>query len=135
VRSNTNSHNLIDVQITGFETLIAFIDTIPRAITKANAEGLQRWGRRVMLTSRQRYVPVLSGDLARSGRVNGPFIGPEGDVRLELNYTQDYALDQESNENYRHPRGGQAHFLEQAVDDHKHELLAEVKAELGQIGK
>jgi hypothetical protein len=120
----------VTTQITGFETLVAFIDSLPQKVTKATAEGMSRWGRRVMLTSRQKYVPVLKGDLIQSGRVNGPYTGPDGSTRMELNYTEDYALDQHENLAYKHPRGGQAKYLEQAVEDHKQELLQIVKEEL-----
>jgi hypothetical protein len=121
---------LINVEVTGWDSLITFIDTIPLQMTRATSEAMHRWGRLVMLTSRQKYVPVLTGRLIQSGRVSGPHVEGDGHIRMELDYLAPYALDQHENLNYKHPRGGQAKYLEQAVVDRKQELLQIVKDEL-----
>jgi hypothetical protein len=128
-----NGGDLVDVTVTGFDDLVAFLDTIPMQLTKATSDGMYRWGRAVMLTSRQRYVPVRKGDLIRSGRVNGPFQRGDSTVRLELDYTEPYAFDQHQNKYYKHPNGGQAHYLTQAVEDHQDELKQMVLDEFRKI--
>lgn len=120
----------VDVEITGWNALIAFIDTIPVQMTAATREAMRTWGYRVMATSRHKYVPVLTGELIQSGRVSGPHVQPDGTIRMELDYLAPYALEQHETLWYKHPRGGQAKFLEQAVYDHRNELLQIVKEEL-----
>jgi hypothetical protein len=122
----------IRVEITGFETLIGFIERLPANLDQATRLGIQRWGRQVMQTSRSRYVPILSGDLARSGRVVGPY-AHQGGQQMTLEFTEDYALDQHENPNYKHPRGGTSKYLVKAINDHLDELKGIVGEEIRNI--
>lgn len=69
-------------------------------------------GAQLVLAESSALVPKLSGDLADSGKVSRK---RGGDNTVAIVYTSPYAHWIHENLTFRHPRGGQAKFLETAL--------------------
>lgn len=67
------------------------------------------------LTEANDRVPVDEGDLRRSGEAT-PF--PE-QLAAAITYDTPYAVKQHEDPTIRHPRQGEHHFLEKAIEDNK----------------
>lgn len=63
------------------------------------------------LREARKLAPVDDGELRKSGRVN------VDDLTVQVSFTGPYAVLQHENLDYQHPSGGQAKFLEQAVQN------------------
>lgn len=80
-------------------------------IENAAREALLQTARDVLAESKRR-VPVDDGDLRKSGRVT-----PDRDgLEVRVRYVSPIAWLQHERLDYRHPRGGEAKYLENAID-------------------
>jgi hypothetical protein len=123
--------SMLKVEITGFEELIALVHSGPEHIGHGVTAASIEWAVRVLDTSQQ-YVPVKTGALRDSGRVevlDGNATGL-GESRVAIIYDKHYALDQHDNLDYIHPNGGQAHYVTRAVHEHLDDLLPGVSREI-----
>jgi hypothetical protein len=120
------------VDINGFEQLVGIMRSMPTRLGGATTRATQAWCYRVLTTANSKYTPIKSGDLAASGRVEVLDANTSGTGRSEvaIKFTKDYALDQHENEQYKHPNGGEAHYLLKAVNEHKGELLSDAAREI-----
>jgi hypothetical protein len=94
--------------------------------------GLGEEARRILQES-TRLCPVLTGDLVRSGELEGPTVeGPQvvTSVRYGGHGAVPYAAVQEFDVTLNHPRGGQAHFLQQPLFEATAGLLTRLAATL-----
>lgn len=107
----------VKVRILGSKASAANIRKMTKASRQRFYEELEKIAEQVLYTAQDVYVPVLSGDLKRSGKVTShkgrypvtyvSFGGP----------TVPYALLQHEATWFNHPRGGRAKYLELAVRD------------------
>lgn len=81
-----------------------------------------------IMTASKRLVPVDLGALKGSGYVTLPEINGNH-IELEMGYggpAKDYALIQHERTDFRHPDGGQAKYLQAAVEAHADKLMARI---------
>lgn len=125
------------VELKGVRELIRRLDSTPAAVRDACGKGLYRFGEKIMSESKDRYVPVDTGTLKRSGRVDRPEISGDN-VSVKLSYggaAQAYALVQHERTDFHHPHG-QAKYLETPVKIHGTQagvnqfLVPEIRREL-----
>lgn len=88
---------------------------IERALQRAAEE---------LLDDSNRYAPKDTGELVDSGSIT------VDDLTATVRYTARHAVPQHEKTEYRHPRGGQAKFLQQAMDDAQSKLLGIVGEEV-----
>lgn len=107
----------VKVRVLGAKESAANIRKMSKETRQAFFEELEKVAETVLYTAQQVYVPILTGDLQRSGRMKShkgrypviyvSFGGPD----------VPYALLQHEATWFQHPRGGQAKYLEKAVQD------------------
>lgn len=98
----------------GFPELAAKLKNLEPAAKKGAEAGLFALGNNIMTEAKQR-VPVDQGILRASG-----YVSPPEDGNVELGFggaASAYAVKQHEDLTLRHPGGGQAKFLESAIDD------------------
>jgi hypothetical protein len=95
-------------------------------VERASVAAMQDAARAVLKSSNQK-VPVDDGTLRRSGRV------VTEDLEVRVRYRAPHAHLQHERLDYQHPDGGQAKFLEAAVDevDVERIIAAKVREMLG----
>lgn len=79
-------------------------------IEKATQDELRKAGRQILQRSNQ-LAPKDDGDLVKTGRAI------VDDLTLQVSYTAPHAHLQHENLEYQHEDGGQAKFLETAIDE------------------
>jgi hypothetical protein len=107
----------VKVRVLGAKKSAANIRAMDKATRRVFFEQLEKIAEQVLYTAQELYVPVLTGDLKRSGRMTShpgaypviyvSFGGPD----------VPYALLQHEATWFKHPRGGRAKYLELAVKD------------------
>lgn len=100
-------------KLTGNEALVANIKRLGKAYPEAMAGALYKLGV-VILSEALPRVPVEFAVLRTSGYVSPP----EGEgvkANVEVGFGTVYAVAQHERMDYRHPRGGEAKYLEKAV--------------------
>jgi hypothetical protein len=107
----------VKVRVLGAKKSAANIRKMDRETRRAFFEELEKVAEQILYTAQEIYVPVLTGDLKRSGRMKShkgrypviyvSFGGPD----------VPYALLQHEATWFNHPRGGRAKYLELAVRD------------------
>ena len=108
---------MIKVKVLGAHASAANIRKMDKATRKKFYDEMLEISRDIMKISKAKYVPILSGDLKRSGKVKG-YPGRYPSVVLSYgNESVLYALLQHENPNFHHPGGRSYKYLEFAVDD------------------
>jgi hypothetical protein len=105
----------IKVTMKGMDKALKNIKEAQSKLPKAAASALHSEAEDIMKESKDNYVPILTGDLKDSGRVESPVV--EGQrVLVVAQYgnekTETYALVQHENLTLNHPGGKQAKYLE-----------------------
>lgn len=88
-------------------------DLAKEVVEKAAMKGLRKLGE-VILTDAQKRCPVDTGTLQRSGTVQKTRDKNE----VIISFNTPYALYQHEGVNFRHPKGGEAKYLERAFNEH-----------------
>lgn len=102
------------IQINGLVKALRNIRASRDGVLPATGRALKAEAETVMVLS-QRLVPVDTGDLRDTGTVDEPQVAND-EVRVAMRYgnsTVDYSVYVHEDLSARHPRGGQAKFLEQ----------------------
>jgi hypothetical protein len=94
--------------VTGLEEVIRELNRRSQAIQNATEQSLQEVALDVIGKARE-LAPLDTGDLRSSG-----YAKVEG-LNVELGFTAPYALIQHERLDFKHPRGGQAKYLEQPL--------------------
>ena len=108
---------MIKVRVLGAKQSAMNIRKMDKATRKRFYEEMLKVSKEIMERSKNRYVPILTGALKRSGKVKG---NPGRYPVVYLSYGSaavPYALLQHENLNFHHPGGRSAKYLERAVDD------------------
>lgn len=108
---------MITIEAQGFDIVIRHLQGLIPAVVPPLMEQVGEEAKDILQRSAE-LCPYLTGDLVRSGEVEGPeqrgsFI--EAGVRYGDHGAVPYAMVQEFDVTFNHPGGGQAHFLQQAV--------------------
>jgi len=107
----------VTTRIKGQRTSAANIRAMDKATRRRFFEELVKIADDVLDRSKERYVPVLSGDLKNSGRVM-PHPGRYPSVEVGFGGPAvSYAVIQHENMLFKHPGGKRAKYLELAVKD------------------
>ncbi len=102
--------------VEGEEKIRANIRALGKAYPEAMAAALYKLGV-VIIAEGQRRAPVEFGVLRASAYVSPPEgVGVKANV--ELGFGTVYALPQHERTDYRHPKGGEAKYLEKAVNQY-----------------
>ena len=104
----------IELQITGDREIRQRINELGKRYPKAMAAAVYKLGVAIMGNALPR-VPVEFGALRASGYVAPPE-GEGAEADVELGFGTVYAVPQHERTDYKHPRGGEAKYLEKAVD-------------------
>ena len=96
----------VDFQIEGMDELNRVLKNLPGKAKEATAKEIERSALDLQGKS-QMLAPVDKGDLRGSA-----FTEVEG-TEATIGYTEPYATRQHEETSYRHPKGGQAKFLEE----------------------
>lgn len=104
-------------------SLAASLARIEDRIRPAAAAGLKKAADGVLRDSNA-LAPRDTGDLVASGKV------VTDDLRADISYTSKHAVPQHEKTQYRHPGGGQAKFLQTALDDNRDQILNAVAAHI-----
>ena len=91
-------------------------------------DALFRRAEKIMAISKDQYVPVLTGDLKASGKVEGPEI-TKTKIKVSLEYPLHYATKQHERLDFHHSIG-QAKFLEIPLNEAKSTLIKDISEEL-----
>ena len=114
-----NSGLNVTAKFKGAKSSVANIRKMDKATRKAFFEELVKIAGEILQHSQDKYVPVLTGDLKNSGRLNA-FPGYYPTVEIGFGGgAVDYAVLQHENLSFNHPRGGSAKYLELAVRDYE----------------
>lgn len=95
----------MNVKLEGFSELNKILIVLPKVATEAAMAELERVGNDLQAKASQ-LAPVDTGDLRGSG-----FTETDG-KNVTVGFESEYALKQHENLNYRHPKGGEAKYLE-----------------------
>ena len=107
---------MIKVKVLGAKQSAANIRKMSKAVRKTFYDEILKLSREILVRSHT-YVPYLSGDLLRSGKVKG-YPGRHPVVYVSYGSAKvPYALLQHENIRFFHPGGKRAKYLELAVDD------------------
>ncbi|WP_375490226.1 hypothetical protein [uncultured Jatrophihabitans sp.] len=102
-----------------------------RVLLAAAAAGAVKTGADLILDASQPLVPVDTGELKASGKVE--MTGPH-QARISYDATAPdgypYGVRQHEDLQLQHPNGGQAHFLSQPMDTEAHAVMAVLAAAL-----
>jgi hypothetical protein len=101
---------VIRSELLNFDSFIKQVQTDIAAAINADTEGLYQQLLNLMEVIKSDYVPIDMGDLAASGYVSRPMIGPV-ETEIALGFTEPYALIQHERLDYHHTHG-QAKYLE-----------------------
>lgn len=126
---------MIKVQVAGVADVVKELKRLARVYPKAFAGALYKLGVGILSESLP-LVPREFGVLRASGYVSPP-TGEGSNADVEVGYGTVYAVPQHERTDYRHPRGGQAKYLEEPVDamaGRALELLAKWTIEIGDRG-
>ena len=108
---------MIKVKVLGAKQSAANIAKMSAAVRKRYYEEILKLSKEILAISKQRYVPILTGALKRSGKVKG-YPGRYPVVYISFGSAEvPYALLQHENTKFFHPGGKKAKYLELAVDD------------------
>lgn len=99
------------IKFTGTKRMQRGAALIGRDLSRRSEKGVMREARRIFKRS-QELVPVVSGDLKRSGGIEGPYTFKEG-VHVLIDYGMGYAL--YVHEGTQHFEGRK--FLERALNE------------------
>lgn len=101
----------VNARLLGGKQAAANIARLPAAAKRAILKAFEEEARKILRTSQDQYVPVLTRKLQRSAMV---LVHPGRYPTVEFGYggeAKAYAVVQHENEEFRHPRGGQAKYL------------------------
>jgi hypothetical protein len=99
--------------VTGDDKIRSELRRLAKAYPKAIGSAIYKLGVAILSDALPR-TPVEFGPLRTSGYVSAPS-GDGARTSVETGYGTVYAVAQHENTHYRHPRGGEAKFLEHAV--------------------
>ena len=105
---------MIQMNVTGSEQVRSAIRSLAKKYPRAMAAAVYKLGVAIMSDALPR-VPVEFGVLRASHYVAPPDNAGTADVDVEVGFGTVYAVPQHERMDYRHPRGGQAKYLESAV--------------------
>lgn len=108
---------LISTELIGVNKLQMLLLALGRKSQRALAKSLYQEAQVIMRFSKQQ-VPVEKGTLKNSGAVESPVTDSDGTISVRMGYggaAGAYALVQHENLQFRHPRGGNAKFLERPL--------------------
>lgn len=107
----------LDLKLEGARELKAELRKLEKLFPDAMAAALYQEGMGIWRASVKR-APVEFGVLRNSAYVSPPTKdGP--DIAVEVGFGTKYAVYQEEGEGMEHPRGGQAHYLQQSIEEAK----------------
>jgi hypothetical protein len=105
--------------VTGLEEVIKELNRRAQAIQNATEQSLQEVALDVIGKARE-LAPLDTGDLRGSG-----YAKVEG-LNVELGFTAPYALIQHERLDFKHPRGGQAKYLEQPLKQNMNNYIQHI---------
>jgi len=106
---------MADVKWKGADKFVRYLQTTPGVVSRDVEAALYQEAENMMTVSLSR-TPWEFGDLKRSAHVKLP-VTKGGATSVELAYGTDYAIYVHEIESNQHPRGGQAKFLQSAVEE------------------
>lgn len=104
----------LSVQVEGQREIRERIKELGKKYPRAMAGAIYKLGVAILGNAIPR-VPVEFGVLRSSAYVSPPE-GQGVDANVELGFGTEYAVPQHERTDYKHPRGGEAKFLEKAID-------------------
>jgi hypothetical protein len=108
---------MIKVKILGAKSSAANIRKMDKATRKRFYEEMLKVCKEILKHSQDKYVPILTGALRKSGKVKG-FPGRYPTVNISYgSAVVPYALLQHENKDFYHPGGKSYKYLEFAVKD------------------
>lgn len=123
----------MSVEITGLNETLRRLAELEAQALRGAKRGLNQWSEETMTEAKER-VPVEEGVLKASGFVEPPEEAG-GVISQEIGFggaASDYALVQHEDLSLNHPNGGQAKFLESAVNEREGQLARDIAAEVEQ---
>ena len=102
------------VEIEGIQQLVANNRRVVRGIIRDAGASMRSTADGVMAVSKARYVPIATGQLRDTGRVDGPRITEDGMIQVDMMYGDDethYAIIVHEDLGAHHEHG-QAKYLE-----------------------
>jgi hypothetical protein len=106
---------VLDAEVLGSEAVRKELDRLGKAYPEAMARALYQQGVQVW-SEAVRRAPVEFAVLRTSGYAAPPVKDGEGHTYVEVGFGTHYAVYQHENGNLRHPRGGEDHYLQKAVE-------------------
>ena len=111
----------MNVKVTGANELQKVLKKMPKQAESAVKKELKKIGQDLKGKS-QRLAPVDTGDL------RGSAYSVQAGMGLEVGFTEPYAIKQHEEVGYRHPKGGEAKFLETPFKANVNKYINAVKA-------
>jgi hypothetical protein len=126
----------VDVKVTTAR-LTARLNSVKSGANEAAARGVYM-GMQGAFRQSQREVPVKTGVLKNSGKLNEPVILGPTKAEVSITYggaATKYAQKQHDDVTLNHPGGGKAHFIIDPVRDAVPAIKARMKQQLALLGK
>jgi threonine synthase len=116
------------IQIDGFKELYQKMGLLEEEIDAAAIKGVRKLAN-VILGESQKLVPVETGTLKNSGTVS---LDKKNKIAT-ISYNTPYARKQHEDNTLKHPRGGQAKYLERPFNEKSDELETYVGNEIDKV--
>lgn len=119
------SKGSIGIDIKGFKEIYKNLNVTEEQIMKAAIKGMRITAQNILGES-QKLVPVDTGTLQKSGNVK---VNQDA-LTATVSYNTPYALKQHEDATLKHPKGGEAKYLERPFNEKKGELENNVGYEI-----
>lgn len=116
------------IQIDGFKELYQKMGLLEEEIDAAAIKGVRKLAN-IILGESQKLVPVETGTLKNSGTVS---LDKKNKIAT-ISYNTPYARKQHEDNTLKHPRGGQAKYLERPFNEKSDELETYVGNEIDKV--
>lgn len=117
--------------LTGVETIMSQVARLMEQVPDFTAQGVHDAAIDIGSRASDR-APIESGDLRGNCNTDGIFT-EDDTVIAEVKFTLPYAAAQHEHVEYRHPKGGEAKYLERAALEKADEVRAIVAEQLSQL--
>jgi HK97 gp10 family phage protein len=112
------------LELQGIDDVMKNFEKINRQVEKNLTEALKKGGQKV-LTESNNMAPRDTGEMVRESDVKE--VSP---TEFRVRYNTDYSLYVHEDLEARHPRGGQAKFLQTATNDNGRDVIKDISKEL-----
>lgn len=112
-----SNHGTKGITIEGFKELYKNLGILEDEIQKEALKGVRKLANNILAES-QKIVPVDTGTLMKSGAVSTD----ESTKIITISYNTPYARKQHEDNTLKHPKGGEAKYLERPFNEKKDQL-------------